>query len=464
MNLTEILTGDDKNKLDRFAEHYKNQTGFSSGASRISQTRYTIKRKKMEAGDGLMVVPLFIHLPIDFNGNALAEGTPYMGTISSAIKTIKYLCVNNNQYADSLKQEIGEDKYAKLNLGDIGEVSKEETDIFWGYRKPIVYAATVMTVKAADSKYAFGTPYRVTGLQMDPDTKMYIDNVSNPLIYKLHRLETACIAADIKRMNTENENAGDAKRTDAEMAHAIKDLWSNRCISNPYALGTTRILWFKTDRNFDLDKTVKSEWNGDISSIKAAEYYIKINRYILEQFETKIGTKYDRYPDFLLIKETTPSFDEKSRGTAAQKIARTAAGSEEAIEASLDKFLDAYAEYRDDIETWDEDIMLKSAYEYRTISDDSIRTIFKNSMATLSAAMHTSEIVDAYGDIIASLDSTLSDKLLESAMDGNLSTVGDISNEVASAPVVTENTPGYGGDMMGDNEDNNALMEALVEE
>lgn len=463
MNLTDILTGNDKNKLDHFADHYRNQTGFSSGASRISQTRYLLKRKKMEAGNGLMVVPLFLHIPISFDGVRLAEGMAYTGTFESAIKTIKYLCVNNNNYANAMKDFLG-DKYDVLNLSDISTVSKEESNLFWGYRKPLVYAATVMTVKAADSKYAFGTPYRVTGLQMDPETKSYIDDVKNPLIYKLHRLETACIAAEIKRMTTENAAAGDAKRTEAELSQAIKNLWDNRCISNPYDLGTTRILWFKTDRNFEMDKSVLAEWKGDVSSIKAREFYIKVNRSILEQFETKIGTRYDRYADFLLIKETTPTFDEKTRGTAAQKISRTAAGSEEAIEASLDKFFEAYSEYRDDVDAWAENIMLKSAFEYRTISDDAIRTTFKNSMPALSAAMHTNEIVETYGEIIASLDSTLSDQLLESAMDGSLSTVGDISKEVAAAPVVTENTPGYGGDMIGDSEDSSALMDALVEE
>lgn len=463
MNLNEILTGNDKNKLDHFADHYRNQTGFSSGASRISQSRYLLKRKKMEAGNGLMVVPLFLHIPISFDGVKLAEGMPYMGTISSAIKTVKYFCVNNANYAAAMKDLLG-DKFDTLNLSDIGSVSDEETKLFWGYRKPLVYAATVMTVKAADSKYAFGTPYRVPGLMKDPETGMYIDDVKAPLIYKLHRLETACIAAEIKRMNNDNAAAGDAKRTESEMSQAIKNLWDNRCISNPYDLGTTRILWFKTDRNFEVDKSVLADWKGDESSVKSAEYYIKVNRAILEQFENKIGTRYDRYADFLLIKETTPTFDEKTRGTAAQQISRTAAGSEEAIEQSLEKFFDAYSEYRDDVDAWAENIMLKSAFEYRTISDDAIRTTFKNSMPALSAAMHTSEIVDTYGEIIASLDSTLSDQLLESAMDGSLSTVGDISKEVAAAPVVTENTPGYGGDMVGDAEDTSALMDALVEE
>ena len=462
MNLIDIFSSGDKNLQDKFAAHYRNQTGFSSGASKLAQTRYSIKKLKMEPGDGLMVVPLFLHIPIDFDGNVLNDGMPYMGTIASAIRTVKFLCNNNANYAKAMAEFLGKEAFDSINLSNVTEVSENEKKLFWRFRKPLVYAATVMTVKAADSKFAFGTPYRVPGLAMDPDTGSYIDDVKNPLIYKLHRFETACIAAQIKSMNEKNAAAGDAKRTEADMAATIKSLWENRCISNPYSLGTTRVLWFKTNRNFEVDKAILDSWEKNVSSVKSAEFYIKINKSILEQFETKIGTKYDRYEDFLLIKQTTPTFDEKSRGTASQKISRVAAGSEEAIEDALVDFINVYGEYRDDIEAWSENIMMKSAFEYRTITDDSIRTTFKNSMPALSAAMHTTEIVDTFGDIIALLDNTLSDKLMENAMDGSLETVGDISSEIASAPVVTENTPGYGGDSITSNEDAEAIMDALV--
>lgn len=464
MNLTEILAGGDKNKLDQFAAHYRNQTGFSSGAAKISQTRYSLKKLKMEEGDGLMVVPLFLHLPVDFDGNVCKEGMPYMGAFSSAISTVKYLCANSAKYATAMRDFLGEDKFTTLNLADISNVSEEETKLFWAYRKPLIYAATVMSVKAADSKYAFGTPYRVTGLVTDPDTGAVKDDVKNPLIYKLHRLETACIATQVKKLNEENAAAGDSKRTEAEISATIKNLWDNRCISNPYSLGTTRVLWFKTNRNFEVDKTIIDTWKADAATVKKSEYYIKVNKSILEQFETVIGTKYDRYADFLLIKQTTPAFDEKTRGTTAQKISRTGAGKDEAIEESLADFIKAYRDYRDDIEAWDENIMLKSAFEYRTISDDTISTTFKNSMPALSAVMHTQEIAESFGEIIAMLDTKLSDSLIEGAMVGSLDTVGDISAEIAKAPVVTENTPGYGGDTAADSEDAEVIMNALVDE
>lgn len=464
MNLTEILNGGDKNKLDKFAAYYRDQTGFSSGAAKLSKSYYSLKKLKMAEGDGLMVVPLFLHLPIDFDGNLLKYDVPYLGTFKSAILSIKYLCNSNAKYATTLKDYLG-DSFDKINLAATDSVSEEESAVFWPFRKPLIYAATVMSVKAADSTYAFGTPYRVTGLATDPETGDYIDDIKNPLIWKLHRLETACIAAQIKKLNTDNESAGDSRRTDSEMAATIKNLWDNRCISNPYSLGTTRILWFKTDRNFEIDKSVADAWKADIDSIRKNEFYIKVNKSILEQFMSVIGAKkYDRYADFLLIKQTTPAFDEKTRGTAAQKISRTGAGRDEAIEEGLTDFLKVYSEYRDEVENWSENIMLKSAYEYRTISDDAIRTTFKNSMPALSAAMHTTEIVEAFGEIISSLDSTLSDTLMENAMEGSLTDVGDISNEIASAPVVTENTPGYGGDSIADTEDATVIMNALVDE
>lgn len=446
MNMTDIFSGE-KNALDKFAAFYRSQSTFSSGGQKLQQGRYTIKKLKMEQGEGLLVVPLMIHLPISFEGDVLETPMPYIGSFESAIKMIKMLCSRNANYCTALTDLLGTD-FTALNL-DSPDVSSEESAVFRRFRKPLIYAHTVMTVKAADSKYQFGTPYRVE-VVTDPKTGDYIEDPNNPLIYKLHTFESACLATQVKQLRAENEEKGAARRPDAEIDQTIKNLWDNRCISNPYNLGTTRVLFFKTNRNYEvLDSTLKS-WDPKSGKLQPYEFYIKVNKAILEVFEQAINTKYDKYDDFLLFRQSTPEFNEKTRGTAAQKITRTSAGTEDSIADQLDRFSDAYRNYRDDIEAWDEKVILKSAFEYRTISDSAITDIFKNSMSTLSAAVRTAEIAEKYSEVIRQLDSNLSDDLLQSAMVGELPQAGDTSKELAAAPQVTENTPGYGGDTTED--------------
>lgn len=458
MDIQSILNGN-KEAMDKYANFFANQSSFSSGAARISQSRYQLKKLKMEPGDGLLVVPLMIHLPIAYDGTRLSTGIPYYGDFENTVLLIKWSAEHNAKFNESLQDVLG-DKYSAINLSNLTTVSKEEREAFWPYRHPLIYAKTVMTVKAADSQYAFGTPYSVN-VATDPETGAYIDDPRNPLIYNLHKLETACLAVKVKKIQQDNEAAGDARRTDADISDQIKRIWENRCITNPYALGTTRVLFFKTDRNYEIDSKLVDKWTVD-DGIRKNEYYIKINKYLCETLEGFINSKYDRYSDFLLIKQQTPEFDKNTQGTAAQKISRSAAGLDEAIENMLPGFIDAYKAYRNNIDNWDEKIILMSAFEYRTISDQAISEIFKRSMPEFSAAMRTTEVYTKFGEVIAQLDNKLSDELISSAMSDSLASVGSIQTQVEAAPTITENTPGYGGDTAETEDAASAMVAALI--
>lgn len=459
MNLKEIFAGN-KNELDKYTAFYSRQNvGFSSGAAKLTQGKYTLSRLKMKAGHGLMVVPLMIHLSIAPDGSILPTGMPYLGSYRSAISLIKMMARDNNKFAKSLETTLGKDEYAKLNLAAIEEISKDEIDVFWRFRHPLVYQRTVMAVKASDSQ--FPRTYAVE-LATDPETGDYIDDPNNPMIWKLYNLEAACLATKVKQMREANDNAGDNMRTEAEMTQAVKNVWNNRCISNPYVLGTTRVQFFETNRNYDITDAQKSKWDSS-NGPKNNEYYIKINSKLYNLFESYLGSKYDRYEDFLLIKQMTPEFDKNDQASKARDITRTPAGSDESIERSLTDFIEVYAKYRDNLEMWDDKIIRTSAFEYKTITDSAITDIFKNSMPELSAAMHTAEIADKYSEIIAKVDTNLSNELVSSVLTGDAPEVGDVSAELAQAPVITEDTPGYGGDTLPTGETDTAgMIEALM--
>lgn len=460
MNLNEILKGD-QNAKDKYVNFLKNQTSFSSGASRISNGRYTLKRLKMEAGDAIVVVPLMIHLPLSYGGELLKEPMPYVGSFETTISLIKSLAAGNTAFAGGLQSILGEG-YDKLDLTKISEVSKEERGVFWRFRRPLVYERTVMSVKAASSARAFGTPYAVD-IATDPESGAYIDDVNNPLIWSLHKLEATCLAAKVKALREENEAAGDKRRTDQDLNSTIKSLWDNRVITNPYPLGTTRILFFKCDNNHEILPETKKSWTADLSGIRSNEYYIKINKKLIEKFDNNIGSKWDRYDDFLLLIQNTPTFTEADKASAAQSISRLPASSEDAIENQLKDFIPAYTDFRNNMEIWDEKVIRASAFEYRTISDENIAKIFKESMGTLTAALHTQEVFETYGDVIAKLDSELSNELMSSALNSGLKEAGDVSRELESAPTITENTPGYGGDdAMAAESDSQAMMDVLT--
>lgn len=459
MNLKEIFKGN-QNAKDKYVTFLKNQTSFSSGASRITNGRYTLKRLKMEPGDAMVVFPLMIHLPIGYDGTKLEEPMPYVGSYDTSIGLIKTLAVQDSTFKEGLAEILDED-FKVLNL-ETPEASEQERKVFWRFRRPLVYQKTVMAVKPANSPYQYGTPYAVN-IATDPDTHNYIDHVDNPLIWTLYKLESACIASQVKELRETNEAAGDARRTEKSIQDQTSDMWKNRVISPPYSLGTTRVLFFKTNNNHEILDNVVKGWSPDIGGIRSNEYYIKINRKIIEKLDNIIGSKFDRYADFLLVVQNTPNFTEKDRGTAAQSISRMGASSDDKIEDMLKDFISAYTDYRDNMDAWDEKVIKSSAYEYRAISDENISKIFKESIGTLSAALRTQEIFDKFGETITKIDSEFSNELMSSALNGELKSVGDITSELAAAPKITEDTPGYGGDeAMAAESDSQAMMDALT--
>ena len=130
MNLQQIFTGSAA-EMDKYARFWQNQNlDFSSGANKLANGKYTLNKLKMKAGDGLLVIPVMLHLALDFSGHKLIDPVPYVGSVRTAISLVKTLAKNNANYADGLKELIGEDSFNKLNLADVGTVTDDEYAIF----------------------------------------------------------------------------------------------------------------------------------------------------------------------------------------------------------------------------------------------------------------------------------------------------------------------------------------------
>lgn len=103
MNLQQIFTGSAA-EMDKYARFWQNQNlDFSSGANKLANGKYTINKLKMKAGDGLLVIPVMLHLALDFSGHKLIDPVPYVGSVRTAISLVKTLAKNNANYADGLK-------------------------------------------------------------------------------------------------------------------------------------------------------------------------------------------------------------------------------------------------------------------------------------------------------------------------------------------------------------------------
>lgn len=463
MDAIQFATGTYEDYMKRYGDTSK----FSSGTAALTAGGKTLKKQPMPSGsEGLQVVPVFLHTPINLmTGERLATPFPMPGTVQVAIVALKAVAKKNAAVMEALKEEF-EEKFSTIDFNkDVA--TAEELELFRPWRRVIVYAATVMPVRRPESTFPNGQPVRVVGLRPNPDVPgEYLETPDSPLIFKLHRLESALIASHIKELKEANDKMGNAARNETDMATKVKALWSGRTISNPYSLGTSRVLYFPTDTNYDVIEDTKTSWKKDVGSLRRQEYYVKVNRYVLEAYDKILNSKYDRYINYLLVKYHVPTYEDSAKGDAAKAIARSGAASEDAINTQLMDFDVAYDAYRNDLAGWDESVMLSSVYDYRTMVDDTVASIFQNSIGHLRSAMENELIYKQYRDVIAVVDQGIADSLMESAMSGEAPRTVDYTEELKAMPTVSEDTPGYGGDDVdaSDAETRKAFMEAMEQE
>lgn len=454
--------------LNNYKQLFSGVSSFSAGRSRVGSGSDVLRRWKLvPKSDHLQVIPVMLHVPFNpETGEELAEAMPIPLSVRGAISYLKYCAAKNSAVLAALAQALDttEDKLQFTEL----EATDADVELFKPLRNILVYGATVMSVRPADSKFSFGSPYRVD-VAYDAESGRYIDDPSNPLVYTLHQMESALCAIKIKQAKDANDAAGDNRRTEKEMETIIKDIWDKRCFSNPYFLGTTRILSFPTNRSCELTEAVTAGWNKEISDLRKFEYYIKVNKSIRETFESILNSKYDRYEDFLLIRVNVPEFDDNTRASAAQAINRSGASRDDAIEETLKDFIEVYRAFRDSQDLWSEKA-IRRIFEYRSLSDDQAIAYFRGIMPGLKEFMKTPDIINKYREVIDLVDSEVSSELLEAAIMGETAPALDYSSELNAQPVISEDTPGYGGDSMdaaptglGVTESDKAALEAAMD-
>ncbi len=443
-----IKTGDAR-VMQNWSKLFNSVSSFAAGRQRVGANRDNLKRwKATSGGDSLQVIPMMLHVPFSPDtGEELPVAMPIPLSVRTAISYLKYRASTIPAVKTALLNAINATE-DEIDFEHIDVVTDEEYSKFKVMRNILVYGATVMSAKDPQSKLPYGSTYRVD-LQYDEETGNVIDSPRNPLIYQVYQMEAAAIATQVQVLRSRNENAGNNRRTEKEMEDMVANLWQNRVFSNPYFLGTTRILEISTDKSYMVTEAVNKAWVPSVESLRKMECYIKVNGNIRDALESIIGTRYDTREDYLLVKIHVPEFDDNTRMVAYQSISRSGAGRDEDLNEMLSKFDEVYREFRDTQELWDEKF-IKGIYEYRRISDDQVTAFMRAKMPELQEYIKTPDIMNKYQDLIAQIDSEMSTELLTAAMTDTINPAVDYQAALSQQPTVDENTPGYGGDTMGE--------------
>lgn len=433
--------------LNSFNKLFTGVSAFSGGRQKVGGNAGSLKRWKAPANyDCLQVIPVMLHVPFNPDtGAELPVALPIPLSVRTAIKYLKYRAASNPVVKKALLESLNCEE-GKINFEDIDTVTNAEYDLFKPLRNFLVYGRTVMSVRDPASKFPFGSTYQID-LDYDEETGRVIDSPNNPLPYQLFQLESTVNAIYIQTAKDNNEKAGNERRTDKEMEAFAKSVWEERVFSNPYFLGTTRILEIPTNSSYDVTDQFSKAWQPSVDHLRKSEYYIKVNRAIRNSLEGILGSKFDLREDYLLVRIHVPDYDDKTKASAIQGISRTGAGRDEMLSEMLNDFDKVYAEFRDTQELWSEKL-IRNIFEYRKLGDDQALAFFRAKLPVLQAYMKTPDVIEKYQSLIALVDKGVSTELMTAAMLGDTIAPVDYKSTLEAAPVVNEDTPGYGGDSL----------------
>lgn len=448
MDLAAMLK--DPMQLAKYAHINAAQTRITGNSHLMRKRGNTLKKVPTVPGDWyLMVMPLELFVPFNpldltDEGYGFERTYGFPGTPEMGLAVLKQFARENPEILIRLEQDCKIDTKV-INLTSI-EPTSEELAAFKVWRKPKVYAGWVQKLKFESDDSEFGMTRHVD-VELDDNSEVK----SGSFGYDLCRLERTLASLQVKALRASYEEGGEnAGRAQSECDLKVKDVYKHIAVGNPYVLGTCRVLYYPTDRNYTFTPEIRKACDKD-KNISEFERYITLDSVLKKKYEGYIGGKYDAAFNYLTIKVEVPAKEKADEDLISiiGKISRSAAGSDDRITAQLPDFDSDYAEFRNDLDGWSEEVMLTSVWDYKPIDVETLKSKMKNDLSRYKNVLDSASVADNFMEILQEIDETISSQLIEGSMNGTLSASVVTKDELDAIPQDNADLPGYGGDTKG---------------
>lgn len=448
MNLKEIMTG----SPEKFLDFVKNNTQLGERRQKLAEYKYRLKKlKTAEDTKYALLLPIELSVPFnpfDFKDESVFNAKHpfnFPGSVTTMLIKLKELLKADAEFAQFVAEDLGVE-VADLRLDDPQALYKEDTKVFAKYRRLLVYTDDVQCLHT-DPASQYGIRRHVDvhydengdiqSVWTDPVTK---ERKEASMGIQLYMLENALIALRIEEINKEFTEGDMKNRPEAEKKAAIKAVYAERLITNPYVAGFTRAEVFTLTNDKLVDKESAADWNRK-KDLQALEHYVKVTTADLGKYQGFIGGRFDFNLDYLEINWSVPK--KTSDQNVALQIDRDCASSDTRImnaENGLKGFDEKYREYRDNLDMWDPAVMRRSVYDFFHITDDEITNQFRNNLKRYEDVMANQVIAENYMDVMDKIDESLSSRVIEQITSNSGSTVELKQENLASIPKVTQET------------------------
>lgn len=314
------------------------------------------------------------------------------------------------------------------------ELTTQDWKVFGGYRTLLHYSMRIVkSTLSAHGKY--GRKF-LSKCRYDSEGTM-IEKDDAQLI---HELEVVIANQRIKEIKEEYKSGSKVNKPEKDMNDEIKAVWQSVKMSAPYYAGTIRVLVIPLTDEYEIEK------QEDVLKAGIGEYafYAGGSKQRLEQLLGHLGKKHDRNFNYIeddICYPKCPNVDKDQEPLESyQKRTENPINPVNPIATTVSGFDKAYREYRDNSENYAEKIMLDSVFEYHAIDSSTLLGLYKADLVDRKEYIDE-QAAQNYKELIAKVDSTLSDELLEKMLDDTLrQPLGSIED----LAVPTEDMPGFG--------------------
>jgi len=447
-----------KSKYD--TNEAKARAAFTNGNSFLKKVKFTPDTQYT------ILYPLEISLPFDpetldedvFN---IDNPLPLIGAPTTVCNGLRKMAAENQDFANKLCEVLD----CELDALKVEAETFDQEDIkLWHKLAHIDYiAAYVQHLNTNNSQFKFG---RNIGAEVELDDDGNVIG-TNGVGFRLFELENALISIRANDVHEEYTTGDKKDNPKSEETEAIRNLWKDRLIGNPFPCAFTRVIMFTTDNDNTVDKNEMSEWKRN-KKIQTYMFYQKLNREkIVNTLEKALSSaKSDLSMDFIEAVVTVPRNEDGSKDRVNYMgITYTAANASSTIfNDEINDFGDfkkAYAKLRDDQKQWSKDTLKRSIFELRKLSDSALLSEMSNSLNAYNDAMKSSALIEQYGDILSQIDNTLSEKIALKIMDTGSD--AEVRKEIIdAAPMSNETNTDDNGNLI-DETSEDSLGDALAD-
>lgn len=354
----------------------------------------------------------------------------------------------------AIKAEMRKDENLHAFYADKGGMKPEEYDIssdavteqdwrvFGSYRTLLHYSMRI--VKSTMSGHGkFGRKF-LSKCRYDADGTMTEKDDAQ----LIHELEVAIANQRIKEIKEEYTSGSKAGKPDKDMQDDIKAVWKRVKMTAPYFAGTIRVIVIPLNDDYEIEKPENVLKDG----LSALEFYSGGSKQSIEKLLGYIGKKADKNFDYLEVDinyPKCPNVDKDEEPLESyQKRTENAINPVNPVASTIPGFNDAYIEYRDNQDIFNEQVMLDSVFEYKAIDSATLLELYKSDLEDKkeyideAAARNYKGLIERVSETI---NAELMDKLLEDELKQPLASLEDMATP-------SEETPGFGINIMPEDE------------